>query len=139
MGGGTSNLFYGTKGARQEYQYTLFTDKPTEKSKKEISVASPCVDMELDYQVNMTCKKKITVTMVIRKCHSYYDKKITEKQLVNWLDAIISDLNCEIGENLRHLIVSVLHNLKLCLANVSEVVMFSSLVHNFEKRLYQLL
>lgn len=134
MGGATSNLFYGTKGAQKEYQYTLFPNEKVSKNIEQVTVVSVGAMSETPKRVPY--KQKILVVTIIEKCYEYYDGKLSAQPFVDWLKDILSDPLYSIVGKLRRLIETALQKLQQCLAEDSE--QFTLLVQAFEKSLLQL-
>lgn len=138
MGGGTSNLFYGTKGAQNEYQYTFFQDERTRNAIGQVNFVSE--DAVSGAPAKSIRKRKISVEAVIKKCHDYYDGKLGAQQFTNWLRRIASDPIYEVEEKLRFLIETVLQKFEQCLGknHGRSTEKFTMLVHDFEIHLHQL-
>lgn len=137
MGGGMSNLFYGTKGAQEEYQYTLFQDKKTLQDTKQAVVAS--VGTVSERSKRLSHKRKITVTIVIVKCNEFYSGLLDIQGLVNWLICILEP-DYEMEAQLRQLIETTLNKFDLYLKHIQlPIEELTAQVHSFERELCQLL
>lgn len=132
MGGGTSGLFYGTKGSQKEYQYTLF-DASEEMPKIAANVSSGKAHKSIR-------KKKISVEMVLKKCQNYRDGILTAQQLVQWLFLISTEPFYDLPDDLWSTINAALHNFSKCkIEHQYDVEMFNSALTVFENELYGLL
>lgn len=138
MGGGTSNLFYGTKGAQKEYQYTFFQDERTGNSTGQVNFVSEGAVSGIPTKT--VRKQKISVDAVSKKCHDYYDGKLGAQQFTNWLRHITSEPIYEMEDKLRLLIETMLQKFDQFLKKNRRNTMeeFNLLVHDFEIRLHQL-
>jgi len=132
MGGGTSGLFYGTKGSQKEYQYTLFNvNEETSKIEATTSSGKPNKSIR---------KKKISVEMVLKKCQNYRDGILTNQQLVQWLYRISTEPLYDLQDDLWGAINVALYNFSRCkIEDQYDVEMFSSVLTEFESILYRLL
>lgn len=132
MGGGTSGLFYGTKGSQKEYQYTLFNvNEETSKIAVNASSGKPNKSIR---------KKKISVEMVLKKCQNYRDGILTDQQLVQWLYHISTEPFYDLQDDLWGAINTALHNFSKCkIEHQYDVEMFNSALTVFENELYGLL
>lgn len=139
MGGGTSNLFYGTKGSREEYQYTLFVDEKSVEHTGQVGTGS--VGAMSEAFKRAPHKQEILPDTIIEKCYEYYDGKLSAQQFADWLDHILSYPLYSIARRLRRLIEVTLQKFQRSLVGSSQQTMesFTLLVNDFEKLLHQLL
>lgn len=137
MGGGTSNLFYGTKGSRKEYQYTLFPDEDITKHKEQVITSSGSIASKEPHRTLYL--QEISAATIIKKCHEYYDEKLSAKQFVDWLNYIFSNQLYRIEDRLRYLIREMLQKFQQLLSKEGQLVVeeFTLLVHDFETLLFQ--
>lgn len=136
MGGGTSGLFFGTKGSKQDYQYSLFPDS----IRKDVVVRDADAFGASGQIGNGTRTRSkhqlITVEMVLQKCQEYHSGHISAVQLVEWLSLITSSHNFRLSQQLRSAITEVLEIFLNCLrliANSSSA--FDKELQEFEKSL----
>lgn len=87
MGGGTSGLYYGTRGSQQVYQFSLFPDM-ARKDSPDGYIAKTSFNGESTMPRSKPAKQIITVEMVLEKIEIYYSNGISCVQLVQWLTAI---------------------------------------------------
>lgn len=134
MGGGISNLFYGTKGSQQEYQFTLFEPFETASISHDSKVASGLSQNNIQSIL-------ISVKTVLLKCSEYHDHKITAKQLTQWLFCIIKNPIYKVSRKLRGAIKDGLLNFEKCLLESREdydAKAFGIALTIFESQLHQL-
>lgn len=139
MGGGTSNLFYGTKGSQKEYQYTLFVDEDFTKHKEQVVASSGNIVTKRSRKTSYL--QEISAATIIKKCHEYYDGKLSAKQFVDWLEYIISNQSYRMEDRLRYLIREMLQKFQQLLLKEDQLVAeeFTLLVRDFENLLFQFL
>lgn len=135
MGGGTSNLFYGTKGSRKEYQYSLFTDEDSAKLNSRMTAGLEDIVSEKPHKTS--CIQRISASDIIKKCHEYYDEKLTAQQFIDWLKYITSDISYCMEDKLRSLIETTLK--KFLQFPTKDRENFTLQMHIFENFLKQLL
>lgn len=112
MGGGTSGLYYGTKGSRQDYQYSLFPDLlrrdnnlyDYNENNQESAVGGSSTGTSIQTQF-------ITVGMVMKKCQDYHLKRLTAQQLLEWLSMVIHSPHCRMERRLRNMISKFLRKI----------------------------
>lgn len=134
MGGGTSGLFFGTKGSRHEYQYSLFPDR----IRKDVSVSmegTGNTGLRNSGEAKSRSKKKlITIKMVLKKCLEYHDGRISAQKLVDWLSFVTTSPTYRMEQRLRITIVNAIASLSSCLRH-DNFLAFDQVLTEFENHL----
>lgn len=134
MGGGTSGLFFGTKGAKHDYQYSLFPDL-IRKDKTEFTEGVGSTGLQNSNEPKTRSKKRlITVDILLQKCLEYHAGKISAQQLVDWLFFITMATTYWIESHLKTTIVNAAYSLSSCLCN-NDILEFNRELIKFENQL----
>ena len=133
MGGGTSGLYFGTKGSKREYQYSLFPDR-IRKDSLECAEATVRAEFQHCDEADTSKKPLITLKMVLKKCTDYRNGLITAEQLVDWLFYVTRPSIFRMKQLLRNAIVSAVNSLFHCLHNI-DILSFNRELDDFENKL----
>jgi hypothetical protein len=141
MGGGTSGLFYGTRGSRQVYQFSLFPDT-VRKDSPDGYIAKTSFNGESTTPRSKPTKQIITVEMVLEKIEMYYSNEISCTQLAQWLTAISTSPYYQLRPSrLKAMVLSSLKDIskvKLSSGQYNQVV-FDALILNLKLDLQRIL
>ena len=142
MGGGRSNLFFGTKGAKSEYQFTLFPDdeKPKRKTRKNIEGNSIVGDISSLAETAVRTQD-ISVEMVLQKCQDYWNEELNSDKLVAWLSHIYMEPRYKMQSMLKSIIGLSLKTFSHCITDSGkyDVVEFEIALKKLENSLEKLL
>ena len=134
MGGGTSGLFFGTKGSRHEYQYSLFPDR-IRKDVSERTEGTGNTGLKNSGETESRSKKQlITIKMVLKKCLEYHAGRISAQQLVDWLSFVTSSPTFRMEQRLRITIVNAIPSLSSYLRH-DDIIAFDQVLTEFENNL----
>lgn len=137
MGGGTSGLYFGTKGSRQEYQYSFFPDLIRKDTLEPIEgIGNSGLQSGSEAKSHLK-KHLITIQMVLKKCLEYHAGIITAQQLVEWLSFVITAPTYRIEHRLRDTIVNAVCALSTCLS-LDSISAFEQELAVFENQLNRL-
>lgn len=142
MGGGTSNLFHGTKGAKQEYQFSLLADdKKNTKRVDGVPEGGAYGGASAKTSTKSTRKQAVSVEMVLRKCQSYHDGKVSAKKLVDWLLHISTEPYYEMQSDLMSIILIALRGFIQCALSSGkyDMLKFDTVLNELENALDTLL
>ena len=133
MGGGTSGLFFGTKGAKHEYQYSLFPDRIRKDSWDSSAVASKTGSQA--GSTSQTQEKRQLIT----KIHEYRAGSIGVQDLVDWLSFVVSSPYFRMSQRLRLAIREAIISISKCLdLAVGSISAFNRNLEVFEEKLHHL-
>lgn len=140
MGGGTSGLFFGTKGSKHEYQYSLFPDL----IRKDVMVHSEGI-ASMGFRVGGTTtqahgeKILLTTDTVLQKCFEYHIGSISAQELVDWLSFVVSSPYYRMKQSLRSIVRDAVKILSGCLRlKVNSILVFNQKLQEMENNLHQL-
>lgn len=136
MGGGKSGLFFGTKGAQQEYQFSIFPDTIRKDRDAPFSNATNSGPSKHENGTAVSKQVRITAEAVLKKCAEYHSAHITAHQLTEWLSLIVSSPRYKMTAELQRVIVDNLGFLTRHIDSTSvETKAFDSALQMFEKQL----
>ena len=139
MGGGTSGLFFGTKGAKHEYQYSLFPDRIRKDSWDSSAVASKTGSQAGSTSQTQEKRQLITASMILQKIHEYRAGCIGAQDLVDWLSSVVSSPYFRVSQRLRLAIREAIISISKCLGlAVGSISAFNRNLEVFEEKLHHL-
>lgn len=139
MGGGTSGLFFGTKGAKHEYQYSLFPDRIRKDSWDSSAVASKTGSQAGSTSQTQEKRQLITASMILQKIHEYRAGSIGAQDLVDWLSFVVSSPYFRMSQRLRLAIREAIISISKCLdLAVGSISAFNRNLEVFEEKLHHL-
>ena len=139
MGGGTSGLFFGTKGAKHVYQYSIFPDR-IRKDSRDYSEATSNAGSQTGSAAQTREKRQlITANTILQKIHEYRAGSISAQELVDWLSFVVLSPQYRMSQKLRSVtkvaIISLSRSLSLAINSTSA---FNQNLQIFEDHLHQL-
>lgn len=139
MGGGTSGLFFGTKGAKHEYQYSLFPDGIRKDGWDSSAVASNTGSQAGSTAQTQEKRQLITASMILQKIHEYHVGSIGAQDLVDWLSFVVSSPHYHMDRRLRSIVRDGIRVLSYCLRLKEDwTPAFNRKLQEIENRLHQL-
>lgn len=142
MGAGTSGLYFGTRGSRQDYQFSLFPDIVRKDSAVQDMAEIVSTGSKAYTTRSNLGKQVITVEMVLEKCNEFHNRDISATQLVQWLTTIsTSPYYRLVPSELKEVVRSALNSFeKIDLpASQNETVRFNIVLNKLEQKLHQIL
>ena len=139
MGGGTSGLFFGTKGAKHEYQYSIFPDRIRKDNWDFSEITSNVGDQAGSTRQDREKKQLVTANMVLQKIHEYRTDSISAQELVDWLSFVVSSPHYRMDRRLRSIVIDAISVLSNCLRlKKDRISAFNWELQEIENRLHQL-
>lgn len=132
-------MFFGTKGAKHEYQYSLFPDRIRKDGWDSLEVTS-----NAGSQIGSTAQARekrqlITANMVLQKIHEYRASSISAQELVDWLSFVVSSPHYRMDRLLRSIVRDAIRVLSNCLRlKEDRISAFNRELQEIENRLHQL-
>ena len=142
MGGGVSNLFSGTKGSKEDYQFSIFPDNEiVARRRKGQQIGSGAGTGGATGRAQASRTMVISVEMVLRKCREYQEGKLSALELEHWLTTVSSSPRYVIQHDLRTTIRTALARFAECVdgSNSYDPDMCDRAVSELERNLYGLL